>query len=146
MITNNDILQIFRCHIPTGTRIAVEDIHKLVESKWAMKSKGKNAWIITWEGSESEHNGRCKVVAILRPQFKKRSVAFLLPILFCSEYSYTLCEKMEFIPPKGRDPYFKEPYRDINPELWYGIIPKQYLSARQVNLLCEKSKKDCFET
>ena len=46
-----------------------------------------------------------------------------------------------------KDTFFKEAYRDINPELWYGHFPKHYLCARKVkNLRCEESKKDCFES
>src|SRR6266700_1186019 len=112
-----------------------------------MKSKGKIAWLVTWEGSESEHNGRCKLVAILRPQLTKKSIAFLLPILFCSEYGYTLCEKLGIIGSIGKDPLFRIAYRDKNPEFLYGYIPKQYLSARKVeNLRCEGGKNDCLES
>ena|SRR2546430_317639 len=112
-----------------------------------MKTKGRTAWLVTWEGPESEHYGRCKVVTILRPQLGKSRIALLLPILFSSEYNYTLCEKMGFMASSGKVPYFKEVYRDINPELWYGHFPKIYLRARQVkNLRCEESKKDCLET
>lgn len=112
-----------------------------------MKTRGRTAWLITWEGPESEHNGRCKVVTILRPQLKDGSVASLLPILFSAEYNYTLCEKMGFISSSGKDPFFKEAYRDINPELWYGHFPKHYLRARKVkDLRCEESKNDCFES
>lgn len=111
-----------------------------------MKPKGKIAWLITWEGPESEHNGRCKVVAVLPPQRGQSNIASLLPVLFASEYNYTLCEKMGFIPSTGKDPFFKEAYRDINPEFWYGHYPKHYLRARQVkHLRCEESKKDRFE-
>ena len=37
-----------------------------------MKNKGRSAWLITWEGSESEYNGRCKIVAILPSQYVPR--------------------------------------------------------------------------
>jgi hypothetical protein len=112
-----------------------------------MKSKGKMAWLITWEGPEAEDNGRCKVVTILRPQFGRRGVAHLLPILFSSECNYTLCEKTGFGGSVFRDSCFRETYRDINPELWYGHFPKDYLCARQVkNLRCEKSKRDYDES
>ena len=112
-----------------------------------MKSKGKIAWLITWEGPESEHNGRCKVVVVLRPQLNESSIASLLAILFSSEYNYTLCEKMGFIASTGKDPYFKEAYRDVNPEFYYGHFPKHYLRARKVkNLRCEESKTDCLES
>src|SRR5260370_41753319 len=104
------------------------------------KAKGRIAWLITWEGSESAHNGRCKVVTMLRPQFGRSGIASLLPVLFSSEYNYTLCEKLGFIASSCKDPYFTEAYRDINPELWYGHFPKIYLRARQVqNLRCEES-------
>ena len=111
-----------------------------------MKTKGKNAWLITWEGPESEFNGRCKVVAVLPPQFGK-GIASLLPVLYCAEYNFTLCEKMSFCIPKGKDPFAKQFYRDINPEFLYGHIPKEYLCARKVkNLRCEEGKKDCLES
>ena len=118
------------------------------DSTCAMKSKGKIAWLVTWEGPESEHNGRCKVVAILRPQLRKKSIASLLPVLFCSEYGYiTLCEKLGLVTSIGKDQLFRVAYGNKNPEFLYGDVPKQYLSARKVeNLRCEKSKKDCFET
>ncbi len=112
-----------------------------------MKSKGKIAWLITWEGPESEHNGRCKVVTILRPQLGEKSIASFLRVLFSSEYNYTLCEKMGFGGSIYKDTYFKKAYRDINPEFWYGHFPKIYLRARQVkNLRCEESKRDCLES
>jgi hypothetical protein len=83
----------------------------------------------------------------LLPQRGGANIASLLPVLFASEFNYTLCEKMGFIASSGKDPYFKEAYRDINPEFWYGQFPKIYLRARQVKLLrCEESKKDCFES
>ncbi|MCI0351425.1 MAG: hypothetical protein L0Z53_18535, partial [Acidobacteriales bacterium] len=72
-----------------------------------MKSKGKNAWLITWEGPESEYNGRCKVVAILPAQYGDRSVIFSLRVLFHSEYNYTLCEKMVPSASITKDPYFR---------------------------------------
>jgi len=112
-----------------------------------MKPKGKIAWLITWEGPESEDNGRCKVVTILRPQFGRSGITSLLPILFSSEYNYTLCEKTGFDGSIDKDPFFREAYRDINLELWYGHFPKDYLCARQVkNLWCEESKGDCLES
>jgi hypothetical protein len=53
---------------------------------------------------------------------------------------------MGFIASTGNDPFFSKPYRDVNPEFWYGEYPKHYLRARQVkHLRCEESKKDCFE-
>jgi hypothetical protein len=85
-----------------------------------MKSKGKTAWLITWEGPESEDHGRCKVVAILPPQRGRSNVGYLLPVLFASEYNYTLCEKMGCLSSSGKDPFFRETSRDINAELCYG--------------------------
>ena len=112
-----------------------------------MKSKGRTAWLITWEGPESEHYGKCKIVTILRPQLHDKNIASLLPILFSSEYNYTLCEKVGCMFSSVRDPFFKKAYRDINPELWYGHFPKHYLRARKVkDLRCEESKKDCLES
>jgi hypothetical protein len=113
----------------------------------SMKAKGKSAWLITWEGSESEFNGRCKVVAVLPPRLGEKNIISLLPALFCSEYNFTLCEKMSFCIPNKKDPFFKQPYRDINPEFLYGHPPKAHLCARKVkNLRCEESNKDCFES
>lgn len=86
-------------------------------------------------------------MTILRPQLGTRGIAALLPVLFSSEYNFTLCEKMGFAASSGTDAFFKEAYRDINPELWYGEFPKIYLRARRVkNLRCEESKKDCLES
>jgi hypothetical protein len=111
-----------------------------------MKAKGKKAWLITWEGPESEYNGKCKVVAVLPPQLGEKSIASLLPVLFCAGYNFTLCEKMSFCVPNKKDPFFKQFYRDINPEFSYGLLPKNYLRARKVkNLRCDESKKDCLE-
>jgi hypothetical protein len=111
-----------------------------------MKSKGKTAWLITWEGPESEHNGRCKIVAILPPQIGEENIIFSLRVLFHSEYNYTLGEKMVPKLSISKDPYFKVAYRDINPEFYYGHFAKHYLRARKVeNLRCEESKKDCLE-
>jgi len=111
-----------------------------------MKNKCKTAWLITWEGPESEHNGKCKVVAVLPPQFGERSITSMLPFFYCSEYNFTLCEKMGFSTPNRKDPFFKIAYRDINPEFWYGHFPQEYLCARKVKTLrCEESEKDCHE-
>jgi hypothetical protein len=111
-----------------------------------VKPKGRIAWLITWEGPESEHNGRCKIVTILRPQLGQDSVASLLPVLYSSEYNHTLGEKLYYITTRGKDPCFKRAYRDINPEFHYGTLWKNYLRARQVkNLWCEETKNNCFE-
>lgn len=112
-----------------------------------MKNRGKIAWLITWDGSESEFNGRCKVVAVLPPRMGDKNIISLLPTLFCSEYNFTLCDKMGFCIPNKKDPFFKQPYRQKNPEFLYGHPPKEYLCARKVkNLRCEESKKDYFES
>ena len=112
-----------------------------------MKTKGRTAWLITWEGPESEYYGRCKVVTVLRPQFTANGIESLLPILFSSEYNYTLCEKMGCIASSGKDPFFMKDCRHVNPELLYGHIGKHYLRARKVkNLRCEESKRDCLES
>jgi hypothetical protein len=111
-----------------------------------VKPKGRIAWLITWEGPESEHNGRCRIVTILRPQLGQDRVAALLPVLYSSEYHHTLDEKLGYISAKGRDPFFKQTYRDINPEFIYGCFPKNYLRARQVkNLRCNETRNNCFE-
>jgi hypothetical protein len=111
-----------------------------------MKTKGKSAWLITWDGSESKYNGRCKVVAVLPPQLGEKSIISLLSALYCSEHNFTLCEKMSFCIPKGKDRFLKQPYRDINPEFFYGEPPKIFLRARKIkDLRCEESKRDCFE-
>jgi hypothetical protein len=66
--------------------------------------------------------------------------------LYSSEYNHTLDEKLAYISSKGRDPFFKQTYRDINPEFIYGCFPKNYLRARQVkHLRCEETKGNCFE-
>src|SRR5579863_10612426 len=112
-----------------------------------MRTKGKRAWLITWEGDEAEDHGRCKVVTILRPQFGKAGIPSLLRILFSSEYNYTLCEKTDFGSPIHKDPFFLKPYRDTNPEFCYGYFGRNYLCARQVkHLRCEESKTDCLES
>jgi hypothetical protein len=114
-----------------------------------MKAKGKRAWLITWEGPESEYIGRCKVVAILPPLLGEQNIALLLRTLFCSEYPLTLCERLCFGTARKKDMprYFRQLYRDINPAFSYGHFSKCYLYARQVEQLrCEESKKDCFES
>jgi hypothetical protein len=110
-----------------------------------MKAKGKIAWLITWDGPEAEYIGRCKVVAVLPPQLGERSIMSLLRYLFCSEYNYTLCEKMSFCIPDKKDPLFRQPY--VNPEFTYGYPPKIFLRARKVkDLRCEENEKDCHES
>jgi hypothetical protein len=113
-----------------------------------MKAKGKSAWLITWEGPESEFNGRCKVVAVLPPLLGEQNIQLLLRTLFCSEYALTLGEKLCFGTARKKEMprYFKQLYRDINPAFSYGHFSKCYLHARQVKQLrCEESKKDCLE-
>ncbi len=112
-----------------------------------MNSKGRNAWLITWEGPESECNGRCKIVAFLPPQFGERTVRIVLPALFCSEYNYTLCEKLAFGIQNRSSAGFTEWYRHINPAIDYGYVPNDYLRARKVkNLRCEISANDDSES
>lgn len=112
-----------------------------------MKPRGRTAWLITWEGTESEHDGRCKVVAILPAKYGDESVLLSLRVLFYSESILTLCEKMAPIVSIHKDPFFKVAYRDVNKEYWYGYLGKDHLTARKVeNLRCEESRKDCFET
>jgi hypothetical protein len=111
-----------------------------------MKSKGRSAWLITWEGREAADNGRCKIVAVLPPQFGETGITDMLPVLWCSESNLTLEEKIGFGIRKGRDPLLRTAYQDINPEFWYGVYPKEYLCARKVkNLHCEESTRDDFE-
>jgi len=110
-----------------------------------MKSKGRKAWLITWEGTEAEYYGRCKVVAILPPQYGEGMIYTLLRVLYHSEATLMLGEKiMTNIP--GKAPFFVQQYKDINPELNYGHFGKDYLCARQVeNLRAETSPKDDLE-
>jgi hypothetical protein len=112
-----------------------------------MKGKGKSAWLVTWEGPEAENLARCKVVAILPPQMGEEAIKLLLRVLFCSEYPLTLDEKLCFGTARDKDMprYFHQYYKEMNSELNYGHMPKQYLSARKVkNLRCEESKSDIF--
>jgi hypothetical protein len=112
-----------------------------------MNSKGKTALLITWEGPDSECNGRCKIVAILPPQSGEKGIRSVLRVLYCSEYRHTLCEKLGFIVPTKNDPFFVQTYHHMNPEYCYGLFPKEYLCARKVDgLRCEESNKDCFES
>src|SRR6058998_3708937 len=113
----------------------------------SMKSKGRTAWLITWDGSESEHNGRCKVVSILPASYGDETIFLLLRMLYHSESTLTLCEKMVPIASIHKDPYFKVGHRDINPEYYYGLLWKHYLIARKVeNLRCEENENDDYET
>lgn len=112
-----------------------------------MKSKGRTAWLITWEGPEFEDMGRCKVVIILHHQHRGYSIAALMAVLYQAEYPHTLDEKLDYISKGGRGNFFREAYRDINPEYYHGVFPKIYLRARQVkNLRCEVSPKSVFES
>jgi hypothetical protein len=112
-----------------------------------MKSKGRTAWLITWEGTESDRNGKCKVAAILPANYREETIILSLRVLFHSESVLTLCEKMVPIASIHKDPYFKIAYRDINPEYCYGHLGKRHLTARKVeNLRCEESKTDSFAT
>jgi hypothetical protein len=110
-----------------------------------MKRKGKNAWLITWEGTEAEFNGRCKVVAILPSQYGDNTIEMLIRVLYHSESNMTLGEKILSNSP-GKDPFFCQQYKDINPEMNYGHFGKDYLCARKVkNLRAEVSKRDMAE-
>lgn len=114
-----------------------------------MKTKGKSAWLITWEGTEADSLGKCRVVAILPPLLGEQNIELLLRTLFCSEYPLTLGEKLCFGTARKKEMprYFKQLYRDINPAFSYGHFSKCYLYARQVKQLrCEESKKDYFES
>lgn len=105
------------------------------------KSKGRRAWLITWEGDDAERINRPKVVTALPPQVSEKTIGFVLETLYRSEYPLTLCEKIEFGLARRVDKprYLRYAYRDINPELHYGNL-HCYLQARMVkNLLCEES-------
>jgi hypothetical protein len=111
------------------------------------KSKGRTAWLISWEGPEAEYNGRCKVVAILPATYGDGNVILSLRVLYHSDCNLTLGEKAVPIVSIYKDPYFRKAYRDRNSEFWYGVYPKHYLSARKVEKLwSEESKHDCFES
>jgi hypothetical protein len=110
-----------------------------------MKSKGKTAWLITWEGTEAEFNGRCKVVAVLPSQYGDGTIAMLLRVLYHSEANLTLGEKI-ISNSHGKDPFFVQQYRDIYPEMNYGHFGKDYVRARKVkNLRAEGNKRDMDE-
>jgi hypothetical protein len=106
-----------------------------------MKTKGKRAWLITWEGDESKRIGRPKVVAVLQPQLGVRNLKFILELLYNSEYPHTPCEKVGM--GLAREPnklrHFRYNYRDVNPELFYGD-GHCFLRARVVkNLVREET-------
>ena len=61
-----------------------------------MKPKGKSAWLVTWEGPEAASPPRCKIVSILQPQMGEQTIKLLLRVLYCSEYPFTLGEKLSF--------------------------------------------------
>jgi len=112
-----------------------------------MKRKGKTAWLITWEGSDAEYNGRCKVVAIVPPQYGETSFKLLLPVLFSTEQCSSLCEKLYDGTNihKAENHLFRVAYRDVNQEFHYGTY-KDYLCARKVkNLQCVENKTDWAE-
>ena len=47
VITNNDIIGIFRAHLPTGAPIATTRIHQIVEENWELSGED-------WEPNPSE--------------------------------------------------------------------------------------------
>jgi len=103
------------------------------------KSKGKRAWLITWEGDHAEYNGRCKIVAVLPPQCQSKSIKLVLPVLYCSEYPHTLEAKLLYCIPQ-KDPWLIERYKNL--EITYAHEP-EFLMARKVkNLRCEENKQD----
>jgi hypothetical protein len=113
-----------------------------------MGNRGRSAWLITWEGSDTTARERCKVVAVLQPQLGEKSIRLLLHGLFCSEYPLTLCEKLFFGTAKGDRTlnYFIELHRDINQAFAYGHYPKCYLYARRVKQLrCDESPENAWK-
>jgi hypothetical protein len=111
-----------------------------------MKTKGKKAWLITWEGSEAEDNGKCKVVAVLPAGLKKKGIKPILRVLYSSEYNFTLCEKAGFSVGSKKDPFFTQVYTHKNAQYEYGCDSKEFLCARKVRTLrCEESKVDAYE-
>jgi hypothetical protein len=79
-------------------------------------------------------------------QYGERTIETLIRVLYHSEANLTLGEKMVSNAP-GNDPYFHQAYKQINPEIYYGHIGKDYLRARQVkNLRVEESHKDMAES
>jgi hypothetical protein len=108
-----------------------------------MKTKGRRAWLVTWDGDQAERVGRPKVVAALPPQLSARNLEFVLELLYNSEHPLTLCEKIGFgLARKSYKPnYLRYNYRDKNPELNYGD-GHCFLRARVVrNLVCEETDR-----
>jgi hypothetical protein len=113
-----------------------------------MSTKGRSAWLITWEGDDAKNLGRPKVVAVLSSQLGEANIALILRVLFCSEYPFTLCEKVGMGTARRRDMpnLLIKAHRDMNPGFYYGYFAHSYLYARRVkNLRCEESKKSAFE-
>jgi len=96
----------------------------------------KQAWLITWEGTESDVPRRCKIAAILSFRLNRGRIGAYLPIVFESHHPELLGMLLERR--KKRLNYLREVSVHINPAWEYGTF-REYLFARQVrDLQCEE--------
>src|SRR5438105_14339781 len=112
----------------------------------SMKTRGRTAWLITWEGSDLERIEKpftkCKVVALLRAQLGEDSIEIFLRTLYSSESNSTLEEKL-FLGTANKDNlphFFKKAFVGEYAGYYCGSYMKKYLYARKVkDLECVSS-------
>jgi hypothetical protein len=112
-------------------------------SKKTAKHKGYIKWLVTWEGYDFDPNSRCKIVTALPPQYSEHSIAKMLPFLLSATYGGLLGDRIHYGTIRNTS-IFKKPYRNYYVEMWFGWIPKEYLSARLVENFVPKMIKAIF--
>lgn len=110
--------------------------------------KGKSAWLITWEGKENEIPDRPKIIATLSPRLGEQNIKLILRVLFCSEYPFTLSEKLAMgtATRKEMPNLLKQGSSNGYSTFYYGYLWHSYLYARRVKkLACKESPKNLGE-
>ncbi|PYJ84758.1 MAG: hypothetical protein DME22_11515 [Verrucomicrobia bacterium] len=92
-----------------------------------MASRGRKAWLITWEDFGRKHWGlrKRRVVTILSPRLTVRHVKQIVVALWCAQADLTLSERMGFALSRERRFLFEE-----GGEFFFGLKP--YLYARKI--------------
>ena len=104
-----------------------------------MSSRGKSAWLVTWEDLGFKHWGldKPRVVSILPPRLILKSVRQIVVGIWVAQANLTLCERMGFgLDKKQQERMFTE---EDSEHFSFGLKP--FLFARKVkNLRCSENE------
>ena len=104
------------------------------------KPKKRRAWLITWESFREDYLkdlARPRVVVILKPQLRSKTIKELLPILFISESHLTFTEKVGHGLYRHQPGWLREETEGIfcghNPCLWARLVTDMWVQTYDDN-------------